>query len=118
MLRAILRAPGLHNQGSALTLNDLDAEEPDVSDLKLLPDTQSLAEKLKGCLQVGSLRLRKPGLVAMKFPLPRVDVSLAMCLDLQMSCIASSVILWCQVIDNSIIGMKCVSLLAPLIGRR
>lgn len=39
-------------QGSAIPLNDLDAEEPDVSDLKLLPDTQSLAEKLKGCLQV------------------------------------------------------------------
>lgn len=38
--------------GSKVALNDIDAEEPDVSDLKLLPDTQSLADKLKGCLQV------------------------------------------------------------------
>lgn len=37
--------------GSKVVLNDIDAEEPDVSDLKLLPDTQSLADKLKGCLQ-------------------------------------------------------------------
>mmetsp|Transcript_21162 Transcript_21162/g.46315 ORF Transcript_21162/g.46315 Transcript_21162/m.46315 type:complete len:474 (-) Transcript_21162:547-1968(-) len=39
--------------GSKVVLNDLDAEEPDVSDLKLLPDTQSMSEKLKGCLQEG-----------------------------------------------------------------
>ena len=38
-------------QGSRLPLNEVDAEEPEVSDLKLLPDTQSLAEKLKACLQ-------------------------------------------------------------------
>ncbi|KAG1674864.1 hypothetical protein FOA52_015254 [Chlamydomonas sp. UWO 241] len=37
--------------GSKVVLNKLDAEEPDVSDLKLLPDTQSLADKFKGCLQ-------------------------------------------------------------------
>jgi hypothetical protein len=42
----------LSSQGSRVTLNDVDAEEPDVSDLKLLPDTASLADKLKGCLQV------------------------------------------------------------------
>lgn len=41
-----------HAQGSKLAMNDVDAEEPDVSDLKLLPDTASLADKLKGCLQV------------------------------------------------------------------
>jgi len=39
--------------GSTVTLNGLDAEEPDVSDLKLLPDTASLADKIKGCLQEG-----------------------------------------------------------------
>jgi len=39
--------------GSKLAMNDVDAEEPDVSDLKLLPDTASLADKLKGCLQEG-----------------------------------------------------------------
>lgn len=39
-------------QGSRMVLNDVDAEEPDVSDLKLLPDTASLADKFKGCLQV------------------------------------------------------------------
>ncbi|MEW5301201.1 MAG: hypothetical protein WDW38_004741 [Sanguina aurantia] len=39
--------------GVLLPLNAIDAEEPEVSDLKLLPDTQSLAEKLKGCLQEG-----------------------------------------------------------------
>lgn len=39
--------------GSKVALNDLDSEEPDVSDLKLLPDTQSMADKLKGCLQEG-----------------------------------------------------------------
>lgn len=39
-------------QHSKIQLNDIDAEEPDVSDLKLLPDTASLADKLKGCLQV------------------------------------------------------------------
>ncbi|KAG2452057.1 hypothetical protein HYH02_003093 [Chlamydomonas schloesseri] len=36
---------------SKIMLNEIDAEEPDVSDLKLLPDTASLADKLKGCLQ-------------------------------------------------------------------
>jgi intraflagellar transport protein 52 len=46
-----IASSSLFMQGSQLSLNDLDAEEPDVSDLKLLPDTQSLAEKLKGCLQ-------------------------------------------------------------------
>lgn len=39
-------------QNSKVILNDIDAEEPEISDLKLLPDTQSLAEKIKGCLQV------------------------------------------------------------------
>ena len=42
----------LHEQNSKIVMNDVDAEEPDVSDLKLLPDTASLADKLKGCLQV------------------------------------------------------------------
>lgn len=37
-----------------MVLNALDSEEPDLSDLKLLPDTASLADKIKGCLQVGS----------------------------------------------------------------
>lgn len=37
----------------AVPLDAHDAEEPDVSDLKLLPDTQSLADRLKACLQVG-----------------------------------------------------------------
>lgn len=41
-------------QNTKLQLNDIDAEDPDVSDLKLLPDTASLADKLKGCLQVGA----------------------------------------------------------------
>jgi len=39
--------------GGKVSLNSIDAEEPDVSDLKLLPDTQSLADKVKGCLQEG-----------------------------------------------------------------
>lgn len=39
-------------QATKLSLNEIDAEEPEVSDLKLLPDTASLADKLKGCLQV------------------------------------------------------------------
>lgn len=34
-------------------LDPHDAEEPDISDMKLLPDTQSLADRLKACLQVG-----------------------------------------------------------------
>lgn len=38
-------------QGSKLTLNEVEADDPDVSDLKLLPDTASIADKLKGCLQ-------------------------------------------------------------------
>ncbi|KAJ9505439.1 hypothetical protein QJQ45_024802, partial [Haematococcus lacustris] len=40
-------------QGSKVALNLVDAEEPDVSDLKFLPDTASLASKFKGCLQEG-----------------------------------------------------------------
>jgi len=39
-------------QGSQISLNDHDAKEPHLSDNKLLPDTASLADKLKGCLQV------------------------------------------------------------------
>ncbi|KAL6763086.1 osm-6-like protein [Haematococcus lacustris] len=39
--------------GSKVALNLVDAEEPDVSDLKFLPDTASLASKFKGCLQEG-----------------------------------------------------------------
>lgn len=39
--------------GSKVALHKEDADDPDVSDLKLLPDTQSLAERVKGCLQEG-----------------------------------------------------------------
>ncbi len=39
-------------QGSKLQLHEGDAEEPDVSDLRLLPDTESLADRPKACLQV------------------------------------------------------------------
>lgn len=37
--------------GSKVSLNEVDAEELEISELKLLPDTASLADKLKGCLQ-------------------------------------------------------------------
>ncbi|GLC42371.1 hypothetical protein PLESTB_000654100 [Pleodorina starrii] len=36
---------------SKIALNEIEADEPEVSDLKLLPDTASMADKLKGCLQ-------------------------------------------------------------------
>jgi len=39
-------------QGSQITLDKADGEDPEVSDIKVLPDTASLADKLKGCLQV------------------------------------------------------------------
>ncbi|KAF5828565.1 osm-6-like protein [Dunaliella salina] len=39
--------------GSQISLNHIDAEEPEISVNKLLPDTASLADKLKGCLQEG-----------------------------------------------------------------
>jgi hypothetical protein len=58
---AFVPFPHLHLQGSRLSLNDVDAEEPDVSDLKLLPDISSLADKLKGCLQVGHIHITAGG---------------------------------------------------------
>lgn len=39
--------------GSKVALHREDADDPDVTDLKLLPDTQSLADRVKGCLQEG-----------------------------------------------------------------
>eukprot|EP00201_Polytomella_parva_P014854 CAMPEP_0175057452 /NCGR_PEP_ID=MMETSP0052_2-20121109/11272_1 /TAXON_ID=51329 ORGANISM="Polytomella parva, Strain SAG 63-3" /NCGR_SAMPLE_ID=MMETSP0052_2 /ASSEMBLY_ACC=CAM_ASM_000194 /LENGTH=329 /DNA_ID=CAMNT_0016322667 /DNA_START=395 /DNA_END=1385 /DNA_ORIENTATION=- len=43
--------PSGSQDAPTVSLNALDAEEPEISDLKLLPDTATLAEKLKGCLQ-------------------------------------------------------------------
>lgn len=38
-------------QGSRLTLHPGDAEEPELSDARLLPDTEALADRPKPCLQ-------------------------------------------------------------------
>ena len=56
-------------QGSKVALHQMDAEEPEVSEHRVLPDTQFLAELPKVCLQVGlpadgSIRLKAVGLTS------------------------------------------------------